>query len=249
MNFRRLTSCLAVGSLLALATAPVLAENGKEPPGAPCDKGNGNPCNGNPGNSGQQGNGGGRGGHGGHPPTIDIPVAPVSGRGAFITQIGEANRASAAQSGPNALVAIHQKGDRNRADVTQSGTRSDFADVVQLGDKNSAVAVQSGTGQNVLWVAQAGWRNDVTAAQDSNGGFNGAILAQAGYGNQMRLTQDGGDNKAILTQTGNDNAMSATQNGDGNRLVWNQVGSGLRDLGIVQNGGQAIQITQTGTGR
>lgn len=249
MNFRRLTACLAVGSLLALATAPVLAENGKEPPGAPCNKGNGNPCNGNPGNDGQQGNGGGRGGHGGHPPTIDIPVAPVSGRGAFITQIGEANRASAAQSGPNALVAIHQAGDRNRADVTQSGTRSDFADVVQLGDKNVAVAVQSGTGQNVLWVAQAGWRNNVTAAQDSNGGFNGAILAQAGYGNQMHLTQDGGDNKAVLAQAGNDNAMSATQNGDGNRLVWTQLGSGLPDLGIIQNGGQAVQITQTGTRR
>ena len=64
----------------------------------------------------------------------------------------------------------------------------------------------------------------------------------------MALVQNGSDNRARLTQDGDANGMTAVQNGDGNRLAWSQQGSNLSDLAITQNGGQAIQITQTGGG-
>src|SRR3546814_6886054 len=46
----------ATALAMTFAAAPAFASNGNTPPGNPCAKGNGNPCNGNSGNSGQQGN-------------------------------------------------------------------------------------------------------------------------------------------------------------------------------------------------
>src|SRR3546814_1167866 len=78
----------ATALAMTFAAAPAFASNGNTPPGNPCAKGNGNPCNGNSGNSGQQGNA-----YRQAPTAIIIPVEPVDGRGAYITQIGDSNNA------------------------------------------------------------------------------------------------------------------------------------------------------------
>src|SRR3546814_10122955 len=77
---------------------------------------NGNPCTGNSGNSGQQGNA-----YRQAPTAIIIPVEPVDGRGAYITQIGDSNNAVIRQAAARGHANIHQEGDHNAAEVTQDG--------------------------------------------------------------------------------------------------------------------------------
>src|SRR3546814_8037470 len=78
----RAACTVATALEMTFAAAPAFASNGNPPPGNPCAKGNGNPCTGNSGNSGQQGNA-----YRQAPTAIIIPVEPVDGRGAYITQI------------------------------------------------------------------------------------------------------------------------------------------------------------------
>ena len=241
---------LTAAAAAALMSAPVLANNDRTPPGNPCAKNNGNPCNGNNGNIGEQGNADkekvkiDR-----TPPPIDLAMPPVSGRGAFITQIGDGNVATIAQAAPNAYARVDQDGDRNEADVTQRGSGTGYIDAMQTGDANFARLQQDGSGHNVVHLAQSGTGNWAWSNQTAVGALhNGAILAQAGNNNDMALHQNGSDNRALLTQEGDGNGMTAVQNGDGNRLAWTQQGTNLSDLAITQNGGQAIQVTQTGAG-
>lgn len=46
-------------------------------------------------------------------------------------------------------------------------------------------------------------------------------------------------------QNGSYNAMTATQLGGGNQLSWTQTSNNLSDLGITQNGGQALIVSQS----
>lgn len=237
--------------LLALLPWPALADTGQVPPGNPCLKDNGNPCNGNNGNLGQQGNAG-------HektvidkkPPPIDLPMPAVSGRGAFIDQIGNDQVATIRQSAPNAYARVSQQGSSNEADITQDGSGSAYAQASQGGTGNFARVEQGGIGQNVVYLTQQGTGNWAWSNQAAMGALhNGARLLQSGNNNDMSLLQQGSDNRAVLTQEGDDNGMTAVQLGDGNRLTWIQQGNNLSDLQITQTGGTdkdgQIMVTQT----
>lgn len=242
---------LILATALFLFSDPVLADTNGIPPGNPCTKNNGNPCNGNNGNLGAQGNAN-------HekvvidkkPPPIDLPMPAVSGRGAFVEQVGDGNIADVRQTAPNAYAKVVQTGDSNDADVSQTGGGTAYASVSQNGDSNFARTAQTGNGQNVLYLTQNGQGNWAWSNQMAAGAIhNGARLTQNGNSNDMALFQDGADNRAVLTQQGDDNGMTATQNGDGNRLIWTQQGSNLSDLQITQTGGAAkggqLMVTQT----
>ena len=243
----------AAGAIaLMMGAAPATADTGGTPPGAPCSRSNGNPCNGNNGNLGDQGNSGHERVHiDRYPPPIDLPMPAVSGRGAFISQIGDTNVASIRQAAPNAYARITQSGDRNEADVTQDGGGTGYISASQSGDGNFARLEQGGAGQNVLHLIQSGVSNWAWSSQNASGALhNGAQLTQTGNYNDMHLVQDGSDNRALLTQDGDANAMTAAQLGVGNRLIWNQHGNNLTDLQITQTGGSErggqLLITQTG---
>ena len=174
-------------------------------------------------------------------------VSALSGRGAFISQIGDANRARIDQTGRaggDAYARISQDGSGNSAAVDQQGAGGKYADVAQDGDRNLAEVVQGGDAATVV-LTQSGSSNRAFADQQSSGGFSGAVLAQAGSGNEMRLLQSSGDNHAVLRQEGSDNRMTLTQSGGDNRAMWTQIGSGLPDLNITQDGGMRMNITQT----
>lgn len=244
-------SSLGAALLLLLASAPTHADTNSIPPGNPCLKDNGNPCNGNNGNLGQQGNAN-------HekvridkkPPPIDLAMPAVSGRGAYIDQVGDRNVATVRQTAPNAYARVTQNGVGNESDVTQAGTGSAYVSATQSGDANFARISQAGNGQNVVYLNQTGTQNWAWSNQNAVGAMhNGARLTQIGNNNDMALTQDGTDNLAVLTQEGDNNGMSATQLGAGNRLVWTQQGTNLTDLKITQTGGAdkngQLLITQT----
>lgn len=249
-------SNLAIGLAAAVtlfAAQPTLADNTRTPPGNPCAKGNGNPCNGNNGNAGQQGNAGHGNGNNGEtvvvtaPPAMAIPRPAIRDRGVFVTQVGDTNRATAIQSAPTAYARVDQTGNRNVADIDQRGVAIAYVDLRQAGMRNDAVVTQDGSGSgNALFVAQSGTANVVRSSQTASGGAeNAAVLAQYGTANTMALAQSGSDNLAQLTQSGDDNAMTASQSGAGNRLIWTQQGNGLSNLAISQTGNMAAQITQS----
>lgn len=243
----------AAGAIaLVLGAAPVAAQTTGIPPGAPCLKNNGNPCNGNNGNLGKQGNAN-------HervridrkPPPIDLPMPAVSGRAAYISQIGDLNVASVRQTAPNAYARVEQSGNRNEADVTQAGSGTGYVMAGQSGEGNFARLEQGGTGQNVIYLTQSGLSNWAWSSQNASGALhNGARLTQTGNLNDMQLIQDGSDNRALLSQVGDANGMTAVQLGVGNRLIWNQQGNNLTDLQITQTGGSEkggqLLISQTG---
>jgi hypothetical protein len=250
-----MTIRLIIATLALLAgSAPAAADNVKTPGGAPCLKNNGNPCNNNNGNLGAQGNAG-------HeqvridkkPPPIDLAMPSVSGRGAYISQIGDTNIATVSQTAPNAFARVDQSGVANEADVTQRGTGTAYARATQTGQANFARVEQSGSGQNVVTLDQNGNRNWAWSNQTAAGAIhNGARLTQNGNDNDMLLVQDGSDNRAVLSQEGDGNGMTVAQQGVGNRLAWTQQGSNLSDLQITQTGGSEkggkLLITQTGIG-
>lgn len=240
-----------VALLLAMVPWPALADTNGVPPGNPCLKDNGNPCNGNNGNLGEQGNAG-------HektvidkkPPPIDLPMPAVSGRAAFVDQIGNDQVATIHQTAPNAYARVNQQGSSNEADVTQGGSGTAYAQAVQGGSGNFARIEQGGAGQNVVYLTQQGTNNWAWSNQDAMGTLhNGARLLQSGDNNDMTLLQQGSDNRALLTQEGDNNGMTAVQLGDGNRLTWIQQGNNLSDLQITQTGGTdkdgQIMVTQT----
>lgn len=241
-----------LGLAIAVAAVPAVADTTSTPPGAPCLKDNGNPCNNNNGNLGEQGNAD-------HekvkidkkPPPIDLPMPAVSGRAAYITQIGDSQVATVRQTAPNAYAEVKQEGSSNEADVTQAGTGTAYADSAQEGAGNFARIQQTGSGQNVVYLTQNGNGNWAWANQNAIGAIhNGARMTQTGDSNDMALLQDGSDNRALLSQEGDGNGMTAMQVGDGNRLIWTQQGSNLTDLQITQTsgaekGGQ-LMVTQTG---
>ena len=248
MTFR--TFLVAAFALLALGSVPAQASNDKTPPGDPCAKDNGNPCNGNNGNEGDQGNANKERMTYSEPGSIDVPLPAVSGRAAYVTQIGTAHEATIIQSAPNAYARVTQEGERHEASVTQAGGGTSYAKLDQAGEANLAVATQDGVGQNVLYLSQDGARNLATSTQMASGAvYNGAILAQQGDDNRLSLTQDGADNRAVLLQNGDRNTMTAVQDGDANRLIWTQHGDNLSNLGITQTGGGAMMVTQTGIGK
>lgn len=235
----------AIGALLT--AMPAVAQNTDHtPPGNPCGTGpgagTGNPCNGNNGNSGGQGNV--RISNPSPPIVIDMPS--VAGRGAFIEQIGDANRARVEQTAPAAYGKIVQHGNRNVAAIDQRGSATSYARAIQQGDENGTVVQQDGTGQNVVFSSQAGNRNLASVSQTGvAGGHNGAILTQTGNNNIASLRQDGSDNLALMTQEGDNNVMAAEQVGSGNRLSWTQEGSGNSNLGITQTGAGSLMISQS----
>lgn len=251
MTIRKLLTA-ASAIALVLGAAPAAADTTGTPPGAPCLKNNGNPCNGNNGNLGKQGNANHERVHiDKRPPPIDLPMPAVSGRGAFISQIGDLNVANIRQTAPNAYARIDQSGNGNEADVTQGGSGTGYVSASQSGTENFARVEQSGIGQNVLYLTQNGTANWAWSSQNAPGALhNGAHLMQAGDHNDMRLVQDGSDNRALLSQVGDANGMTAVQLGAGNRLIWNQQGNNLTDLQITQTGGSEkggqLLITQTG---
>lgn len=248
----RLILAAASTLILALGAAPALAEGGAA--ATACSKSSGDPCKGSNGKLGQQGNSPDEkiNVHT-RPASIALPMPSVSGRAAFISQIGDANVASIVQTAPDAHARIEQDGTRNDADVTQKGSGTGYVLARQTGEGNSARLQQDGTGQNALFLTQSGTSNWAWSSQTASGSVhNGAVLSQIGSSNDLMLVQNGSDNRAVLTQEGDGNGMTAVQNGDGNRLAWTQQGSGLTDLQITQSGGQVpggqLQITQTGPG-
>jgi hypothetical protein len=252
MTIRVKVAALALAVIVAALSAPALADTGSTPPGAPCLKNNGNPCNGNNGNLGEQGNANQEKVKiDKKPPPIDLPMPAVSGRTAYIAQIGDANVATIRQTAPNAYARVDQDGDSNESDVTQSGAGTAYAHSIQDGTGNFDRIQQGGSGQNVVYLTQSGNGNWAWSNQNAVGAIhNGARLTQTGDNNDMMLTQDGNDNRALLSQEGDGNGMTAAQIGEGNRLIWTQQGSNLTDLQITQTGGSEkggkLMVTQTG---
>lgn len=170
---------------------------------------------------------------------------------AYITQVGDQNRASITQTGSQQFASIAQNGDGHAATARQMGDGMAHLEVDQAGLLNSVVVKQEAAsgGGNVAIAEQFGENNVILLDQTATAGSaNGAIVTQEGSGNQMNLQQAGSDNRAELIQLGDNNAMTATQNGSNNQLRWVQDGSGLSDLQIVQSGSQAMAITQTNGG-
>jgi hypothetical protein len=234
-------------ALSALAMAPaVQAGTDKETPGSPCvpggGQGTGNPCNGNNGNPSPEGNAKEKVVRDTHPPRFTIVRG--TGSGAFIDQIGDANKATISQTRNTQYARIDQTGDRNKATAGQSGIGAHYAAIDQKGDDNTATLNQSGTGTQVAYLAQDGLSNVVTVTQNGGLTTSGVQAMQLGDRNAMALTQNGENNMARLSQAGSDNAMTAVQNGN-NQLTWTQTGSGLSDLQITQPAGQALLVTQS----
>lgn len=171
-------------------------------------------------------------------------------RGVFVTQVGDAPRASITQRNADSLAQIVQDGANNQLDLEQEGTAPHTAQIAQDGDDNSVTARQDGDGSTDLALAQEGNGNTVLVSQNEQSALaqTAATIVQRGNGNSIILAQDGSDNQAQLTQEGDGNTMTATQLDSGNRLEWNQIGDGLSDLQIVQTGGAALQITQSNAG-
>src|SRR3546814_3202204 len=119
---------------------------------------NGNPCTGNSGNSGQQGNA-----YRQAPTAIIIPVEPVDGRGAYITQIGDSNNAVIRQAAARGHANIHQEGDHNAAEVTQDGNGVGYVDARQTGDLNVANIPKGGVGHKCVYLTQNGINNHATS--------------------------------------------------------------------------------------
>lgn len=177
-----------------------------------------------------------------------IPVPEEDRRGVFISQIGATNRTEARQSGSNSYVRIIQNGDENQVDIGQD-EGNHHASIAQDGNRNTANVGQQGQGRTVLMLAQQGDGNRADVSQtESQAIYSAAAIGQTGSDNLLSLVQDGSDNQARLIQNGDGNAMTAIQQGNGNRLSWTQDGNGLSDLRIMQDGGQAMEITQTNTG-
>ena len=144
-----------------------------------------------------------------HSPAPNLPITSpsVDGRSAYVTQIGDAHRATVEQSAPDALADIRQHGSNDTATVRQHGSGSDFALIRQTGDRNTSDVTQDGVGANVLYLGQYGSNNAITASQTATGAAgNGAILAQLGSNNTMTLAQNGDDNLAKLIQNGDGEA-------------------------------------------
>ncbi|MGX7952842.1 hypothetical protein ACWPM1_09785 [Tsuneonella sp. HG249] len=237
-----------LGSILAaLALAPAAhADTAKETPGAPCTsgggQGTGNPCNGNNGNPSPEGNAGEKVKY--DPKPEPFAIVRGSGRGAFIDQVGDANRATINQGRNTQYARIAQTGDRNTASANQSGSGAHYAAIDQRGSGNSARLDQSGAGTQVAYLTQDGIANAMTVTQNGGLATSGVQAMQLGDRNTMQLTQNGENNMARLTQDGSDSSMTAVQNGH-NQLTWTQTGSGLSNLQITQPAGQALLVTQT----
>lgn len=239
----RLASVLIALALVGV-TAPGSAKNNKTPGGDPCGSGpgvgTGNPCNGNAGANGNANK---------ERVVIDKNPAPFTivrgeGRGAFIEQVGDFNRATIGQSRNTQYARIAQDGDRNVASADQSGNGAHYAAITQRGDDNAIALSQSGAGVQVAYLTQDGSNNRIDIAQNGGLTTSGVAALQTGDRNAMSLTQEGENNMARLTQNGSDNAMTAVQNGN-NQLTWTQTGNGLSNLQITQPAGQAIMITQS----
>ncbi|HEY9217771.1 MAG TPA: hypothetical protein VIO94_06975 [Phenylobacterium sp.] len=168
-------------------------------------------------------------------------------RGAYISQVGNANRAGVDQSraAASAHATIAQSGDRNLASLRQSGQGGDFADVRQSGHDNAFVAEQAGPTRNSLLAGQLGMGNHAAVVQGSGGGVNAALIYQEGVGQDVTLIQNGADNDAVLTQRGSGNAMTLSQQGTGNKAAWTQDGDNLPNLNVSQSGSMALTIVQS----
>lgn len=240
-------SRVIAAALAALLLAPAAqAGTTKETPGAPCTpgggSGTGNPCNGNNGNPSPEGNAKEKVVKDYNPPRFTIVRG--TGRGAFIEQVGDANRATITQTRNTQYARIAQTGDRNTATAAQSGTGAHYAAVAQEGSDNTASLIQSGAGAQVAYLTQDGSANVMTIKQNGGLTTSGVAAMQLGDRNTMSLTQNGENNMARLTQNGSDSAMTAVQNGN-NQLTWTQTGVGLSDLQITQPAGQSLLVTQT----
>ena len=231
--------CLATitTALSSLAVAPANAEVGGTSSTAGC--GSGAKCVSNSGAKPQ-----------GSPrsvsrPAITAAVPQVSGRSAYVSQIGEDNQVTLRQSG-EAQADVQQFGFANSARITQSAISEVRASLSQIGGENVALLDQTGAGSAMLIVQQNGRSNSAVALQNGDNAYNAAQLTQAGDGNSVVLTQYGSSNEAALSQFGNSNRMSVEQSGSGNSLEWAQVGNNLSAPTVSQSGGSSMQITQMG---
>lgn len=171
-------------------------------------------------------------------------------RGVFVTQIGDAPRATIVQRNSDSFAQIVQDGTNNELELEQEGAAPHRAQIAQDGDDNRVTASQDGDGSTDLALAQEGNGNTALVSQNEESALaeTAATIVQRGNGNSIILAQDGSDNQAQLTQEGDSNVMTASQLDSGNRLEWNQIGDGLSDLQIVQTGGASMQITQSNAG-
>jgi hypothetical protein len=252
MNRAVFSARLALGLFAAgalAATAPVQAKTDKETPGGPCadgpGKGVGNPCKGNNGNPSPEGNAKKERVDYNPNPTPFTIARPGNDRGAFINQIGDANRAMIGQQASGQYARIDQNGETNLADVAQAGSAAHYATVNQTGDANALSLTQGGSAVQVALLSQQGNGNVMAVGQQGASVSSGVAASQLGDNNAMTLAQSGDNNQALLTQNGSGNAMTASQTGGNNQLIWTQNGDYLSDLAISQQGGAAIQVTQS----
>lgn len=171
-------------------------------------------------------------------------------RGVFVSQIGSGNQADIRQANQTSFARVIQDGNANVTELAQSESGTHHATIAQSGDGNVVLSDQVGSGSSALLLAQEGEANSAVVMQrdDSTEQFSASAILQSGDSNQLILTQDGSDNQARLTQDGNANIMTATQLNSGNRLTWTQLGDGLSDLSITQEGGGALEVTQSNSG-
>jgi hypothetical protein len=246
---RILASSFLAVTLAMVSAGPAQADTTKETPGGPCTDGpgvgTGNPCKYNHGNPSPEGNSQHeRTDYDHHPDPFTIS-RPGNDRGAFITQIGDAGRASIRQSANTQYARIDQDGANNDADITQADDGAHYAALAQTGDGNVVDLSQSGIGVQVALLQQAGDGNAMQFGQHGGIVSSGVLATQTGDRNTMALLQSGDNNQAWLTQNGSGNAMTATQTGGNNQLAWTQNGDNHSDLAIDQTGGQSVAVTQS----
>ncbi|GBF58183.1 hypothetical protein PbB2_01855 [Candidatus Phycosocius bacilliformis] len=173
---------------------------------------------------------------------LSAPAAAQSG--AYISQIGAANRASISQDGGaiSGLAKVEQDGERNVADIFQTDAAHQTR-VDQTGSLNEVLAIQRGGQSHVGVMTQEGSGNHISLAQISAVATQSAAITQLGDGNKVTLSQDGTANSATLTQIGNNNLMSLAQTGGG-VISWKQEGNNLAPIEMVIGGGQILFLTQ-----
>jgi len=192
--------------------------------------------------------------------TLGCPIAGLA-QTAVIDQSGDGHFAEVVQGGSfDQRVSVQQIGSATIVDVTQEAPDAE-ADLSLSGENLTATLHQDGEAESGLALTMEGSDGIVDALQSGDpGGSNFATVWQAGSGNSaslsqyasagmpnsIRLIQDGTANVAILAQTGEGNTLDLSQLGADNFAAIDQIGSGL-GLGLIQNGGASITVTQTGS--
>lgn len=162
----------------------------------------------------------------------DIDAFLIAGEPAFtflsLTQMGTGNEVPAAEL-------------ESELGEAAGGSAAGQSAISQSGEGNRVSNLQqaSGASNNAFLITQAGEGNIFGAAQTATVNYNSLEVSQSGSGNSGAISQTTSDyNSASIIQTGDSNLVQVTQ----------LTGNGYNSIIVVQSGGRALIVTQTGSG-